>query len=83
VTDLTPSEDDLETLLALMGLLDEYVAIDNFNIHLRAVRGRPSRALIANQYAFYWMAAGSRSPWFPETPLYRQAPDGTWQTALS
>ena len=28
-------------------------------------------------------ASGSRSAWFPETPLYRQAPDGAWETALS
>jgi tetratricopeptide (TPR) repeat protein len=83
ITDLTPPDGDLETLLALMGLLDEYVCVDNINIHLRAARGRPCRALIANRCAFYWMASGSRSAWFPETPLYRQAPDGAWETALS
>lgn len=82
VTDLTPPDDDLETMLALMGLLDEYICVDNINMHLRAARGRPCRALIANQCAFYWMASGSRSPWFPETPLYRQAPDSAWETAL-
>ncbi|NQU71666.1 MAG: tetratricopeptide repeat protein, partial [Rhodospirillales bacterium] len=82
VTNLTPPDDDPETLLAFMDLLDEYVCVDNINIHLRAARGRSFRALIANECDFYWMASGSRSPWFPESPLYRQAPNGAWTTSL-
>ncbi len=66
-----------------MELLDEYVSVDNINIHLRAARGRACRGLIANQCDFYRMQSGSRSPWFPKSPLYRQAPDGAWKTALN
>ena len=40
VTDLAPPDGDIEALLALMGLLDEYVCVDNINMHLRAARGR-------------------------------------------
>ncbi len=69
---LTPQDGDMETALALMELLDEYVSVDNINIHLRAARGRACRGLIANQCDFYWMESGSRSPWFPESPLYRE-----------
>lgn len=80
--DLTGLNDDLEAMLALVDLLDDYVCISNTNVHLRAVRGRASRVLIPNASEFRWMAAGSRSPWFPESPLYRQAPDGRWQGAM-
>jgi tetratricopeptide (TPR) repeat protein len=82
ITNLTPPDGDPETLLAYMDLLDEYVCMDNINMHLRAARGRSCRALIANDCEFYWMASGSRSPWFPESPLYRQDPNGAWAMSL-
>ena len=69
-------------MLALVDLLDDYGCVSNTNVHLRAVRGRASRVLIPIASEFRWMAAGSRSPWFPESPLYRQAPDGGWHGAL-
>ena len=82
IADLTDINSDLEDILALMGLLDDYVCVGNTNVHFRAARGRPCRVLVPLHPEFCWMAWGSRSPWFPEMPLYRQAPNGGWDTTL-
>ena len=82
VLDLTPLNEDLEDMLALMGLVDDYVCVSNTNIHLRAARGRVSRVLVPNPPEFRWMARGTESPWFPGTRVYRQGVDGGWQAAL-
>lgn len=42
----TACNDDLENMLALVSLLDDYVCVSNTNVHLRAAAGLPSRVLI-------------------------------------
>jgi hypothetical protein len=83
VLDLTPLNSDLEDMLALVGLLDEYVCVSNTNVHLRAARGRTCHVLVPHPAEFRWMARGSESPWFAGSPVYRQADDGDWSGALS
>lgn len=41
------------------------------NVHLRAAAGGASRVLVPNPAEFRWMAAGSLSPWFPDSKVYR------------
>lgn len=81
--DLTALNEDLEGMFALLALLDEYVCVSNTNVHLRAMAGRACRVLVAAPPDFRWMAEGAESPWFPATPLYRQAADGSWSAALA
>lgn len=83
IADLSGRNDDLEDMLALMSLLDDYVAVSNTNIHLRATVGRVARVLVANPAEYRWMAAGDTSPWFPGFSLYRQSPSGAWDSALA
>ena len=83
VHDLTALNDDLEGMLALVDLLDDYVCVCNTNFHLRAVRGRVGRVLVPNPPEFRWMASGGESPWFPGTPVYRQTADHDWDSALA
>lgn len=83
LADLTALNDDLEDMLALVGLLDDYVCVSNTNLHLRASQGGASRVLIPNPPEFRWMARGDESPWFPETTIYRQDTAGDWTGALS
>lgn len=82
VLDLSDANDDLERLLALSGLLDGYVAVSNTMVHLRAARGRPSHVLVPAPAEFRWMNSGSTSPWFPDSPVYRQSSDGSWTDAM-
>ncbi len=81
--DLSALNDDLEDMLALLALLDDYVAVSNTNVHLRQSLGRTSRVLVPMPPDWRWMNAGDESPWFPGTRVYRQAADGSWDAALS
>ncbi len=83
VLDLTALNDLLEDMLALVGILDDYVCVSNTNVHLRAGVGRPSRVLVPFPAEFRWMASGDRSPWFPDSPVYRQDHTGGWDKALA
>lgn len=81
--DLSPLNDDLEDMLALLAVLDDYVAVSNTNVHLREGAGRPSRVLVPLPPEFRWMAAGEESPWFPGTHIYRERLDRDWTEAMA
>lgn len=83
VHDFTAVNEQLEVMLALLSLIDEYVAVSNTNVHLRAGAGRISRVLIPNPPDWRWMTQG-RSPWYPDIPTYREAGNGGgWDEALA
>lgn len=82
VHDCTDINDDLEQMLALLSVIDDYIGVSNTNMHLRAAAGRCARVLVPNPAEWRWMASGSNSPWFPGFRLYRQALDGSWAPAL-
>ncbi len=85
--DLTALNDDLEDMLALLALVDEYVTVSNTNVHscicVRAGAGRTSRVLVPNPPEYRWMAEGTESPWFPGCRVYRQKVCGSWAAALA
>ncbi len=80
--DLTSLNDDLEAILAALELMDDYVAVSNTNVHLRAGLGKPSRILVPSPPEWRWGAKEGPSPWFPDHPTYRQRADGDWSDAL-
>ncbi len=82
VHDLSDLNDDLEGMLALLEIIDEYVGVSNTNTHLRACAGKTARVLVPAPAEWRWMATGKYSPWFPGFPVYRQTNDGDWRTAL-
>ena len=79
--DLGAANEDLEEMLALLSLLDEYVAVSNTNIHLLAGLGRTARVLVPHPPEWRWMHQGN-SPWFPGFQLYRQTKQLHWTDAL-
>ncbi len=83
VHDFTALNEDLEDMLALLSLMDEYVTVSNTNVQLRAGAGRTSRVLVPNPPEYRWMAEGEESPWFPGCKVYRQMMDGDWDEALA
>ena len=83
VYDFTALNEDLEGMLALLALIDEYIGVSNTNMHLRAGVGKTGRVLVACPAEWRWMDAGRSSPWFPGFPIYRQSPRGDWDTALA
>jgi tetratricopeptide (TPR) repeat protein len=82
VHDLSALNEDLEGMLALLTLLDDYVGVSNANMHLRASLGKAARVLVPCPPEWRWMIAGDESPWFPGFRIYRQRPDGDWNEAL-
>ncbi len=81
VTDFTALNEDLEHMLALLSVIDDYVGVSNTNMHLRAAAGKCARVLVPCPAEWRWMAAGA-SPWFPGFSVYRQTTDGRWDDAL-
>jgi tetratricopeptide (TPR) repeat protein len=83
VHDFTDLNEELEGMLALLTLVDDYVGVSNTNMHLRAGAGRTARVLVPCPAEWRWMASGSASPWFPGFTIYRQSMDGDWGPALA
>jgi tetratricopeptide (TPR) repeat protein len=80
--DLCSANEDLEVMLALLSLIDDYVGVSNTNMHLRAAAGRAAHVLLPCPAEWRWMAVGDESPWFPGFRIYRQKPDGSWNEAI-
>ena len=83
VHDLSALNEDLEAMLALLSLIDEYVGVSNTNMHLRAAVGKTARVLVPSPPEWRWMAEGRESPWFPGFSVYRQGYDGSWEGAFA
>jgi hypothetical protein len=83
VHDLTALNDDLEAMIALLSMVEEYVGVSNTNMHLRAGVGRSARVLVPRRAEWRWFLAGDESPWFPGFRIYRQGKDGDWDAALA
>lgn len=82
IHDLSALNDDLESMLALLALIDDYVGVSNTNMHLRAGVGKTARVLVPAPPEWRWMAEGKESPWFPGFTVYRQGYDGSWEGAF-
>lgn len=82
VHDLSALNEDLEDMLAVLAVLDDYIGVSNTNMHLRAGAGRTARVLVPWPAEWRWMATGAESPWFPGFRIYRQRLDGDWGDAL-
>jgi tetratricopeptide (TPR) repeat protein len=78
VHDASHANGDLEEILALVSVVDDYVGVSNTNVHLRAGTGGPMRILVPHPPEWRWGIAGDRSPWFPTASITRQLPNGTW-----
>lgn len=83
VHDYTAFNEDLESMLALLELVDEYVGVSNTNIHLRAGVGKTARVLMPAPAEWRWTFSGSESPWFKGFRIYRQSLQGDWSEALA
>ncbi len=83
VHDFCALNEDLETMLALLALIDDYIGVSNTNMHLRAVAGKTAQVLVPRPAEWRWLASGDASPWFPGFSIYRQSLDGDWNAAFA
>jgi Tfp pilus assembly protein PilF len=82
VHDLAALNDDLAQMLALLALLDEYVAVSNTNVHMLAGLGRGARLLAPYPAEWRWGVQGA-SPWFPASTVYREPQSRGWSHPLA
>ena len=75
-------DQDLENMAKLLASLDEYIAVSNTNVHLRASVGRTSRVLVPFPPEWRWMDYGTESIWYPGIVLYRQSKLGDWTKSI-
>ena len=80
--DATTISGDLESMLALMHVVDEHVAVSNANLHLRAAAGRTTRVLVPFPAEWRWRERCGALPWFRDHRAYRQGADLSWDAAL-
>ena len=80
--DLGGFDQDLENMAKLLVSLDEYIAVSNTNVHLRAAVGKASRVLVPFPPEWRWMDTGTESTWYPGTVLYRQSKLGDWTKSI-
>jgi len=79
--DFSAVNDDLEDMLALLSLLDDYAGVSSTNVHLLAAAGGGGHILVPHPAEWRWQLAGA-SPWFPQFSVHRQGRDGDWSGAL-
>ena len=72
---------DLDAMLGLLTLVDDYAGVSSTNIHMLAGLGRTARILVPGPPEWRYGRAGSASPWFPGFDLYRQDRECEWAGA--
>jgi len=83
VLDAGHLNDDLEGMLCMLDLLDDYAGVDNTNMHLSAGIGKPCRILVPHPPEWRIQIGVEQTPWFPGFRLYRQDAGGDWGSALA
>jgi tetratricopeptide (TPR) repeat protein len=75
---------DIDGLAALVSACDQVVTVSNVTAHLAGSLGKPAALLCPHVHGkpWYWFRDRSDSPWYPSLRLFRQAPDGSWASAL-
>lgn len=78
VHDFSALNEDLESMLALLALVDDYYTVSNANVHLLAGLGRTAAVFVPYPPEWRWLVAGDESPWFPGFRIVRQNADREW-----
>lgn len=76
---------DMDGLAALIGACDLVVTVSSVTAHMAGAMGKPVSAFIPSRAGrmWFWGTSGDQSPWYPSMKLFRQAPDGKWDDAIS
>ena len=69
---------NLEEMLAMLSLVDDYYCVSNTNTHLMAMLNRSCHVYIPHPPEWRWFSEGNTSAWFPTNKLNRQTPTGLW-----
>ena len=82
VVDFSLANGNLEEIAAVLGALDDYVAVSNTNVHIAAALGKRARILVPGSAREWRWGREGPSPWFPDFTIYRQPDSGDWSQAI-
>ncbi len=81
IVDFSELNDNLEEMLALLSLVDDYISVSNTNVHLYAGLDKLARILVP--FFPEWRWGYEKSLWFGENfKTYRQDKNLSWREAL-
>ena len=78
IIDMTSLNDDLEEMLALLNVIDDYIGVSNTDMHLLASIGKRAKVLVTFPPEWRWMNTDNESPWMPGFTVHRQDLNGDW-----
>lgn len=81
--DFTALNNNLEAMLAVLSLVDEYITVSNTNLHLREGLAKRSKVFVNYPLQDWrWQCKENRSIWYPNSQAFRQQKDNTWGEAF-
>jgi tetratricopeptide (TPR) repeat protein len=80
---ITHSQDNLDSLAALIEACDLVVSTDNTIAHLAGALHKATWVLLPFTPEWRWQLNRTDSPWYPSLQLYRQNGRNDWQSALN
>ncbi len=69
---------NLEEMLALLSIIDDYHCVSNTNVHLMAALNKSSHIYVPHPPDWRWLNDENNTPWFPSNKIYRQTDNGSW-----
>jgi len=83
VLDCSDLNEDVEGMLALLHLLDHYIAVPNTHVYLRCSLGKNSQVMLNARAGWSWLAEVSTSFWYPHCDLHRATVHDDWTKAFA
>jgi tetratricopeptide (TPR) repeat protein len=83
IMDLAPMLTDFAETAAVVSRLDLLITADTGVAHLAGGLGKPVWVMLPRSPDWRWLAAGSRSPWYPTMRLFRQDAACSWPAVVA
>jgi tetratricopeptide (TPR) repeat protein len=83
IMDVGPELAEFTDTAAVLALSDLVICVDTSIAHVAGAMGRPAFVLLPFQPDWRWTLDRERSPWYPETRLFRQPVPGDWASVIT